>query len=312
MAEARAAAAFAAIAASTTRLRGGVGASPSRVADRESVRDQLHAVRPGAAVLVADGEDAGGDGRGDRWPVAGGGQPRRRARRRARRRDRPRRSGWRRAAAARRAWAAGPRCSRTMMSVNVAPRISDVIVVAADPDVGRVRRRDRRAPGFHEARIIPDRWPATRLLRYRHRNALASQPRRCYRPRAHDSHPVERMRPTLRGGANVRTWRTGSASACVWLLAAGTGWAQAVAGSQVSGVVKDSSGGVLPGVEVTITKTDTGTARTVFTGADGAYVFPEPAGRPLPAEGRRSRASTPTCRRASSCRSTPTRRSTSR
>src|SRR4026209_146334 len=60
----------------------------------------------------------------------------------------------------------------------------------------------------------------------------------------------------------------------LWLFAAGTGWAQAVAGSQVSGVVKDSSGGVLPGVEVTITKTDTGTVRTVFTGADGAYVFP--------------------------------------
>ena len=40
-------------------------------------------------------------------------------------------------------------------------------------------------------------------------------------------------------------------------------WAQAVAGSQVSGVVRDSSGGVLPGVEVTITKTDTGTPRTV-------------------------------------------------
>src|SRR6185295_10155230 len=55
--------------------------------------------------------------------------------------------------------------------------------------------------------------------------------------------------------------------------AAGTGLAQAVAGSQVSGVVKDSSGGVLPGVEGTMTKTDTGTSRTVFTGADGAFVF---------------------------------------
>ena len=72
----------------------------------------------------------------------------------------------------------------------------------------------------------------------------------------------------------MKTWRTVLGAALVWLLAAGTGWAQAVAGSQVSGVVKDSSGGVLPGVEVTITKTDTGTARTVFTGADGAYVFP--------------------------------------
>src|SRR4051794_31026095 len=68
--------------------------------------------------------------------------------------------------------------------------------------------------------------------------------------------------------------RTMLGAALVWLLAAGTGGAQAVAGSQVSGVVKDSSGGVLPGVEVTITKTDTGVVRTVTTGADGAYVFP--------------------------------------
>src|SRR6185503_12564978 len=82
------------------------------------------------------------------------------------------------------------------------------------------------------------------------------------------------MRTTLPGGAKVRTWRTILSAGLIWLLAAGTAWAQAVAGSQVSGVVKDSSGAVLPGVEVTITKTDTGTVRTVFTGADGAYVFP--------------------------------------
>ena len=72
----------------------------------------------------------------------------------------------------------------------------------------------------------------------------------------------------------MTTWRTILGAGLIWVLAAGTGWAQAVAGSQVSGVVKDSSGGVLPGVEVTITKTDTGTARTVYTGADGAYVIP--------------------------------------
>jgi Carboxypeptidase regulatory-like domain len=68
--------------------------------------------------------------------------------------------------------------------------------------------------------------------------------------------------------------RTILGAGLVWLLVAGTGWAQAVAGSQVSGVVKDSSGGVLPGVEVTITKTDIGAVRTVTTGADGTYVFP--------------------------------------
>ena len=34
--------------------------------------------------------------------------------------------------------------------------------------------------------------------------------------------------------------------------------AQAIAGSQLSGVVRDSSGGAIPGAEVTVTKTDTG------------------------------------------------------
>jgi hypothetical protein len=51
-------------------------------------------------------------------------------------------------------------------------------------------------------------------------------------------------------------------------------WAQAVAGSQVTGVVRDASGGVLPGATVTITKTDTALARTVMTDASGAYVIP--------------------------------------
>ena len=61
---------------------------------------------------------------------------------------------------------------------------------------------------------------------------------------------------------------------CVWLPASGTGWAQAVAGSQIAGVVRDSGGGVLPGAEITATKTDTGMTRTVFAGPDGAYVIP--------------------------------------
>ena len=42
----------------------------------------------------------------------------------------------------------------------------------------------------------------------------------------------------------------------VWLLAS-VASAQAVAGSQLAGVIKDSSGGVLPGALVTIVKTDT-------------------------------------------------------
>lgn len=58
------------------------------------------------------------------------------------------------------------------------------------------------------------------------------------------------------------------------LIASASARAQAVAGSQVSGVVRDSSGGVIPGAEVTITKIDTGAVRTVFTGSDGAYALP--------------------------------------
>src|SRR4030095_2843457 len=40
------------------------------------------------------------------------------------------------------------------------------------------------------------------------------------------------------------------------------------------GVLRDSSGGVLPGAEITVTKTDTGMVRTVHSGTDGAYVLP--------------------------------------
>ena len=50
-------------------------------------------------------------------------------------------------------------------------------------------------------------------------------------------------------------------------------WAQAVAVAQLSGTVLDESGGALPGVEVTVTKTDTGMTRFVVTGEKGEYVF---------------------------------------
>ena len=53
-----------------------------------------------------------------------------------------------------------------------------------------------------------------------------------------------------------------------------TASAQAIAGSQLSGVVRDSSGGAIPGAEVTATKIDTGAVRTVFSAADGAYALP--------------------------------------
>jgi hypothetical protein len=48
-------------------------------------------------------------------------------------------------------------------------------------------------------------------------------------------------------------------------------WAQATA--QIAGTVKDQTGAVLPGVEVTATQTETGVTRTVVTNETGSYVL---------------------------------------
>jgi len=71
----------------------------------------------------------------------------------------------------------------------------------------------------------------------------------------------------------VRLLRTLVCFVILALAASGSAWAQAVAGSQLSGVVKDSSGAAIPGAEVTATKTDTGAIRTVFTGIDGTFTL---------------------------------------
>src|SRR2546421_12062619 len=55
------------------------------------------------------------------------------------------------------------------------------------------------------------------------------------------------------------------------LLASANAFAQAGATAQISGVVKDASGGVLPGVTVTATQTDTGLKRDATTETDGSY-----------------------------------------
>src|SRR5438309_11700965 len=48
-------------------------------------------------------------------------------------------------------------------------------------------------------------------------------------------------------------------------------WFQATA--QISGTVRDQSGAVLPGVEVTATQTETGIARSTVTNETGLYVL---------------------------------------
>src|SRR5262245_51608203 len=49
---------------------------------------------------------------------------------------------------------------------------------------------------------------------------------------------------------------------------------RAQATAQISGTVKDQSGAVLPGVEVTATQTDTGISRMTVTNETGSYVLP--------------------------------------
>ncbi len=80
-------------------------------------------------------------------------------------------------------------------------------------------------------------------------------------------------------------------------IASAAAWAQATA--QLSGTVKDESGGVLPGVSVTATQTNTGFSRTVVTEANGSCRRGPTASRP------RFRASARMSRPASSCRSAP-------
>src|SRR5881628_21826 len=58
----------------------------------------------------------------------------------------------------------------------------------------------------------------------------------------------------------------------VFIAVTGNAWAQSTA--QISGTVKDASGAVLPGVEVTATQTETGIARSTISNETGAYVLP--------------------------------------
>src|SRR5207253_2435279 len=50
--------------------------------------------------------------------------------------------------------------------------------------------------------------------------------------------------------------------------------AQAGSTAQIAGTVKDDSGGVLPGVTVTVTQTNTSATRTAVSDDSGGYVIP--------------------------------------
>ena len=57
----------------------------------------------------------------------------------------------------------------------------------------------------------------------------------------------------------------------ILLLTTSAAWAQATA--QMSGTVRDEGGGVLPGVTVTVTQTDTGLVRTAVSDETGGYLL---------------------------------------
>src|SRR5262245_41869601 len=59
----------------------------------------------------------------------------------------------------------------------------------------------------------------------------------------------------------------------LFVFTGGAVWAQSTA--QINGTVKDQSGAVLPGVEVTVTQTDTGLKRSIPTDETGSFIFAE-------------------------------------
>jgi hypothetical protein len=63
-------------------------------------------------------------------------------------------------------------------------------------------------------------------------------------------------------------------SVFVVLLTSAIAAAQAGSTAQITGLVKDTSGGVLPGADVSATQTDTGFKRSAVTDTNGAYTLP--------------------------------------
>jgi hypothetical protein len=72
----------------------------------------------------------------------------------------------------------------------------------------------------------------------------------------------------------MKRFQSGLFGVLIVFLSVTTAWAQGGATAQIGGTVKDSSGGVLPGADVTVTQTDTAFKRSVVTDSNGAFTFP--------------------------------------
>ena len=79
--------------------------------------------------------------------------------------------------------------------------------------------------------------------------------------------------------------------------------ALAQATAQISGTVADTTGALLPGVDVTATQTGTGISRSTVTNETGSYVLPNLTTDPTVSR-RHCRDSRPMCRPKSCCKST--------
>src|SRR6266850_1213245 len=74
------------------------------------------------------------------------------------------------------------------------------------------------------------------------------------------------------GGGMKRIGKSTFVGLLAFALAGGMAWAQATT-AQISGNVKDQSGAVVPGVEITVTQTATGARRTAVSNETGNYVL---------------------------------------
>src|SRR5262245_50823077 len=159
-------------------------------------------------------------------------------------------------------------------------------VVPVNPNRRLLGPHDRRSPLVHEAAIIAS-FEATymgvtvptplRSCGLAEQDATVPALREVCRSRVRFGRASRDRLPKKSVEAQVRKARAIRSIGIAVLLCAftaATAAAQAVAGSQVSGIIRDTSGGALPGAEVTITKTDTGLMRTTFTGSDGTYALP--------------------------------------
>src|SRR5947209_19075386 len=82
---------------------------------------------------------------------------------------------------------------------------------------------------------------------------------------------------TFAHGGFMRNWLAGFTAFVFWLALAPSAFAQ---NAQITGIVKDSSGGIIPGATVTARNVENGLTRVGVTDSAGEYRLPSlPPGR---------------------------------